>query len=381
MLSQFAGTSLWFVGNAILPELKTTLQLDQYAVSLVTSAVMIGFVTGTLVFAFFTLADRFSPVKLFFISSVCGAITNAAVVWIAKDATSLFLLRFVTGFFIAGIYPVGMKIAADWFEKGLGKALGFLLGALVLGTAFPHLLKNNDFHLPWKSVLYFTSIFAFVGGLMMLLFVGDGPYRKKSGAFKWNAIATIFKSKQMRQASLGYFGHMWELYTFWGFVPVMLALYATKNAVQLNIPLLSFLIIACGSISCVIGGFISLKTGSAKVALAALILSGLCCVVSLFIFQFPPWLFLAILFVWGLTVIPDSPQFSTLVAQYAPQDLKGTALTVYNSIGFCITIISLLVIDRVYHAATFISGEKTFILLLIGPLVGIISMVRLIKNK
>ncbi len=381
VLSQFAGTSLWFVGNAILPELKTTLQLDQYAVSLVTSAVMIGFVTGTLAFAFFTLADRFSPVKLFFISSACGAITNAAVVWFAKDATSLFLLRFVTGFFIAGIYPVGMKIAADWFEKGLGKALGFLLGALVLGTAFPHLLKNNDFNLPWKSVLYFTSIFAFLGGLMMLLFVGDGPYRKKSGAFKWNAIATIFKSKQMRQASLGYFGHMWELYTFWGFVPVMLALYATKNAVQLNIPLLSFLIIACGSISCVIGGFISLKTGSAKVALTALILSGLCCVVSLFIFQFPPWLFLAILFIWGLTVIPDSPQFSTLVAQYAPQDLKGTALTVYNSIGFCITIISLLVIDRVYHAATFISGEKTFILLLIGPLVGIISMVRLIKNK
>jgi MFS family permease len=381
VLSQFAGTSLWFVGNAILPELKTTLQLDQYAVSLVTSAVMIGFVTGTLAFAFFTLADRFSPVKLFFISVVGGAITNVAVVWFAKDATSLFLLRFVTGIFIAGIYPVGMKIAADWFEKGLGKALGFLLGALVLGTAFPHLLKNNDFHLPWKSVLYFTSIFAFLGGLMMLLFVGDGPYRKKSGAFKWNAIATIFKSKQMRQASLGYFGHMWELYTFWGFVPVMLALYATKNAVQLNIPLLSFLIIACGSISCVIGGFISLKTGSAKVALAALILSGLCCVVSLFIFQFPPWLFLAILFVWGLTVIPDSPQFSTLVAQYAPQDLKGTALTVYNSIGFCITIISLLVIDRVYHAATFISGEKTFILLLIGPLVGIISMVRLIKNK
>ena len=380
MLSQFAGTSLWFVGNAILPELKTTLHLDQYAVSLVTSAVMIGFVTGTLAFAFFTLADRFSPVKLFFISSVCGAITNAVVVWFAKDATSLFLLRFVTGFFIAGIYPVGMKIAADWFEKGLGKALGFLLGALVLGTAFPHLLKNNDFHLPWKSVLYFTSMFAFLGGLMML-FVGDGPYRKKSGAFKWNAMATIFKSKKIQQASLGYFGHMWELYTFWGFVPVMLALYATKNAVHLNIPLLSFLIIGCGSVSCVIGGFISLKTGSAKVALAALILSGLCCVVSLFIFQFPPWLFLAILYIWGLTVIPDSPQFSTLVAQYAPDNLKGTALTIYNSIGFCITIISLLVIDRVYHAATFISGEKTFVLLMIGPLVGIISMVRLIKRN
>lgn len=381
VFAQFAGTSLWFVGNAVLPELKAALQLHQYAVSLVTSAVMIGFVAGTLIFAFFTLADRFSPAKLFFISALFGALTNAAVVWLAKDATSLFILRFLTGFFIAGIYPVGMKIAADWFEKGLGKALGFLLGALVLGTAFPHLLKNNDFHLPWKSVLYFTSVFAFVGGLIMILFVGDGPYRKKSGAFKWNAIATIFQSKKLRQASLGYFGHMWELYTFWGFVPVMLALYASKNNVPFNIPLLSFSIISCGCLSCVLGGYVSQRTGSAKVAVTALIISGLCCVLSVFIFQFPPWLFLAVLFTWGLAVIPDSPQFSTLVAQYAPDNLKGTALTIYNSIGFCITIISLIVIDRIFHATTFISSDKTFIVLLIGPALGIIPMIRLIKKK
>ena len=341
---------------------------------------MIGFVVGTLIFAVFTLSDRFSPVKLFFSSAVFGAATNMAVIWFAKDASSLFLLRFFTGFFIAGIYPVGMKIAADWFEKRLGKALGFLLGALVLGTAFPHLLKNNDFHLPWKSVLYFTSAFAFTGGLIMLIFVGDGPYRKKSGGFKWNAIAVIFKSKPLRQASLGYFGHMWELYTFWGFVPVMLALYSAKNQVQLNIPLLSFLIIGCGSLSCVLGGFISQRTGSAKVALTALIVSGLCCVLSLFIFQFPPWLFLSILFVWGLAVIPDSPQFSTLVADYAPPELKGTALTIYNSIGFTITIISLMVIDRVLHSTGFFAGEHTFLLLIAGPVLGIIPMVRLIKK-
>src|ERR1044071_6380416 len=164
IVSQFAGTSLWFVGNAILPELKQSLQLSQYAVSLVTSAVMLGFIAGTLMFAFFSLADRFSPVKLFFISSLFGALTNSAVVWLAADGNSLFLLRFLTGFFLAGIYPVGMKIAADWYEKGLGKALGYLLGALVLGTAFPHLLKNRSFELPWKTVLYFTSLFAVIGG-------------------------------------------------------------------------------------------------------------------------------------------------------------------------------------------------------------------------
>src|SRR5437762_10112784 len=205
ILSQFAGTSLWFVGNAILPELKQHLQLSQYAVSLVTSAVMLGFVVGTLVFAFFSFADRYSPVKLFFISCLLGALCNLSVAWFAKDAGSLFALRFLTGFFLAGIYPVGMKIAADWYEQGLGKALGYLLGALVLGTAFPHLLKNRDFDLPWKTVLYFTSLFAVIGGLLILLFVGDGPYRKRSGNFQWNAFAKIFHSKKCRQASFGYF--------------------------------------------------------------------------------------------------------------------------------------------------------------------------------
>src|ERR1044071_7799017 len=159
IVSQFAGTSLWFVDNAILPELKQHLQLSQYAVSLVTTAVMLGFVAGTLVFAFFSFADRFSPVKLFFISCMLGSLCNASVAWLAKDGSSLFVLRFMTGFFLAGIYPVGMKIAADWYEQGLGKALGYLLGALVLGTAFPHLLKNRDFDLPWRKVLYLTSAF------------------------------------------------------------------------------------------------------------------------------------------------------------------------------------------------------------------------------
>ena len=218
---------------------------------------MLGFVGGTLVFAFLSLADRFSPVRLFFISSLLGALCNSSVAWIAKDANSLFALRFMTGFFIAGIYPVGMKIAADWFEKGLGKALGFLLGALVLGTAFPHLLKNRDFELPWRSVLYCTSLFALAGGLLMIVFVGDGPFRKRSGRFQWNAIAEIFQSKKWRQAAFGYFGHMWELYTFWGFVPLIIELYGSKNELALNIPLLSFLIIASGSISCIAGGYLS----------------------------------------------------------------------------------------------------------------------------
>lgn len=381
VLSQFAGTSLWFVGNAVLPELKQSLNLSQYAVSHVTSAVMLGFILGTLLFAFFSLSDRFSPVKLFFICSLFGALSNSSVAWFANDATSLFTLRFITGFFIAGIYPVGMKIAADWFEKGLGHALGFLLGALILGTAFPHLLKNRDFALPWKSVLYFTSFFALIGGLLMLVFVGDGPYRKKSGGFKWNAFRSIFNSKKWRQSAIGYFGHMWELYTFWGFLPIILSIYAIKNKVQLNISLLSFLIIAIGSIGSVSGGYISRFWGSAKVGSLALFISGLCCFLSPWIFNLPQPLFIFFLFVWGFTVSPDSPQFSTLVATYAPENLKGTALTIYNSIGFSISTISLIVIDRIHNSSGLFSGENSFFLLGFGALMGLPSMIRLIRSN
>lgn len=381
VLSQFAGTSLWFVGNAVLPELKESLNLSQYAVSLVTSAVMLGFIAGTLVFALFSLADRFSPVKLFFISSLLGALSNAAVAWLAKDDASLFVLRFITGFFIAGIYPVGMKIAADWFKEGLGKALGYLIGALVLGTAFPHLLRSRDVDLPWKSVLYYTSLCASIGGMIMLLFVGDGPYRKKSGGFQWNALKEIFSSKKWRQAAFGYFGHMWELYSFWGFIPLILGLYAEVNRTPLNIPLLSFLVIASGMIGCIAGGYLSLKKGSAKVATASLLISGACCFVSPFIYQLPFFLFLSILFIWGLTVATDSPQFSTLVSNFAPPHLRGTALTIYNSIGFLITTISLWVIDRVFHSEGFFGGENTFLLLGMGALFGLPPMLRHLKKR
>jgi len=381
VISQFAGTSLWFTGNAVLPELKQALNLNQYAVSLVTSAIMLGFIAGTLLFAFLSLADRFSPVRLFFISSIAGAFFNIAITWWAKDASSLFALRFITGFFIAGIYPVGMKIASDWYEKGLGKALGFLLGALIIGTAFPHLLKNRDFQLPWKSVLYFTSLFALIGGIIIILFVGDGPFNKKSGAFQWNALGKIFKSEKWRRAAFGYYGHMWELYTFWGFLPLMLELYAKKSGVDLNIPLLSFLIIAAGSIGSISGGYLSQYFGSAKVASLALFISGICCLLSPLMYSLPSSLFIFFMFAWGFTVSPDSPQFSTLVAQYAPEGLKGTALTIYNSIGFSISTISLIIFDYIFHFDGFWGGQNTFLLLGIGAMFGLPYMFKLIKSN
>lgn len=378
ILSQFAGTSLWFVGNAILPDIQKSLQLQSNALGNITSVVQFGFIAGTFLFAVFAIADRVASSKLFFVSSLIAGAANISIVWLAKDIATLYALRFITGFFLAGIYPVGMKIAADWYEKGLGKALGFLVGALVLGTAFPHLLKSNLYALPWKQVLLFTSVFAFIGGLLILFFVGERPYRKPANRFQFSAIYKVFRSADFRSAAFGYFGHMWELYTFWAFVPFMLSSYSANSLNPLNIPLWSFIIIAIGSISCVAGGYISQTAGSSRVAFYALLCSGLCCLISFFYLQLPFPLMLLFMLVWGISVIADSPQFSTLVAQTAAPEYKGTALTIVTCIGFAITIASIQLINYIFSAS---KNNFALVLLSPGPFIGLLFLFRLVKQK
>ena len=261
ILSQFFCTSLWFAGNAIMPDIIKNFALDESFLANLTSAVQFGFITGTLVFAVFTIADRFSPSAVFFSCSIIAGLFNLAIIIPDISSSALLLFRFSTGFFLAGIYPVGMKIASDYYQKGLSKSLGFLVGALVLGTAFPHLLKSIAAQLPWKYVIITISILSAVGGLIMLLFVADGPYRKSGQQLKFTAFLTGFKNKNFRSAAIGYFGHMWELYSFWTFVQVMLAVHKNYYHSQLNVSLFSFLIIAGGALACVASGLLSQRFG------------------------------------------------------------------------------------------------------------------------
>jgi len=373
VISQFCCTSLWFAGNGVMNDLVSTFQLNASALGYLTSAVQLGFIAGTLIFALLTIADRYSPSKVFFICAVIAGFLNLGVIFQNNTISSLLSFRFLTGFFLAGIYPVGMKIAADYYQKGLGKSLGYLVGALVIGTAFPHLLKGLTIGFPWRLVIIFTSSIACLGGLLMLLFVPDGPYRKSSQKFDFRVCIKVFKIKKFRSAAFGYFGHMWELYAFWAFVPVILSNYsALYPNITFNIPVLSFIIIGVGGIACVIGGYLSQIYGAKKIATTALLLSCICCLISPFFLSINSSSALIVFLIfWGIVVIADSPLFSTLVAQNSLAESKGTALTIVNCIGFSITIVSIQLVNILNESW---NPKYVYIILAIGPILGLIAL-------
>ncbi len=372
--SQFAGTSLWFAGNAVLGDLQQAWGLAPDALGYVTSAVQLGFICGTLVFAFLAVADRYSPRLVFLLCSLAGAAANLGVLAADGGLTPLLACRFATGFFLAGIYPVGMKIAAGWYRTGLGNALGFLVGALVLGTAFPHLLKALGQSWPWEWVLAGVSLIAASGGLLMYLLVPDGPNLGKGSKFDPRALAAVFASKGFRASAFGYFGHMWELYAFWVFVPVVLV----ARAPEFNVPLWSFIIIAVGALGCVVGGLLSLRAGSARVAQVQLAASGVCCLISPLLLLAPPPVVLVFLIFWGIAVVGDSPQFSALNAANAPREFVGSALTIANCIGFAITIGSIQLLNTVSGT---LPVEYLFLLLAPGPALGLLALCPLLRAK
>ncbi|MDJ0815326.1 MAG: MFS transporter [Desulfobacterales bacterium] len=371
ILSQFSGTSLWFAGNAVLGDLQQQWQLGDAALGYMTSSVQLGFICGTLIFAFFMISDRFSPRNVFFVCSLLGAVANVGILVAPGSLMSLLALRYFTGFFLAGIYPVGMKIAAGWYRRGLGQALGYLVGALVVGTAFPHLLKSTTGSIPWQNVIVTISALAALGGVLILLLVPDGPNAVKGTKFNSRAIAIIFRSKDLRSASFGYFGHMWELYALWAFFPIFITAYGAAASQMLNVPFWSFVVIAAGFLGCAGGGHLSMKLGSPRVAFFQLLISGICCLLSPLLFHAPPAVFLAFICLWGITVVGDSPQFSALTAQTAPLELVGSALTIVTCIGFLITIFS---IQFASYLLNFLAAEYIFLFLIPGPIFGLINL-------
>jgi MFS family permease len=377
-LAVFLASSTWFSGTAAVPVLKEIWNLGDVRSSWLTIAVQLGFIFGTFLYALLNLADIFRTRKVFFVSALLGALFNAGFAMSSESFDMALALRFLTGVTLAGVYPVGMKIVAQWFRTSLGWRLGIMVGALTLGTAVPFLFFTAGTRLDWRILIFTSSVCVLAGGLLVLLGVPDGPYLKETPPFDAQAAFRIFRFRTFRLQAFGYFGHMWELYAFWSLVSSYLAASFAKNARQFmgSVPLVSFLAIGIGIFGCILGGWMSRFAGERKVALASLIASAMFCGLSGFLFELPPGLLIPAVLLWGIVVISDSPQFSALAAVSCPPEYTGTALTIQNGIGFGITVIS---IQFMAWLSQRVGWQWAFVFLAAGPLLGAVAMARL-KN-
>jgi MFS family permease len=332
-ISQFAGTSVWFAINAVMADLQRSVALPAAAVGWLTAAVQIGFIAGTFGFALLSIADRFSPRKVFLVCSLMAGALAAATALLPPELASLMVLRFLTGVALAGIYPVGMKIAAGWFAQGLGWALGVLVGALVLGNSLPFVLRALGAQWSWQAVMLAVAAVAAGGGLLMAAFVPDGPHLAPAARITPKALAVIWNDRQVRASAFGYFGHMWELYAFFVLIPAIVATRFAGSAASWWVAAT----MALGGVACIVGGALVRRFGGARVAAFQLASGGLCGLLAPWLLDAPLWAWGLWLLWWGATVSGDSPQFSALTAANAPRAMVGSVLTFVNAIGFTLS--------------------------------------------
>lgn len=365
----FAGTSLWFAGNAVVRDIQKAWVLGDDLVAYITSSVQVGFIVGTAVFAITGIADQYSPGRVFCCCCLIGAFLNASIYLFAFGLSQLLFLRFLIGFCLAGIYPVSLKIAKGWYNEGLGFAMGSVVCALALGTAFPHLIKGAGGQLPWGATLISVSVLAAIGGVTMVVFVPDGPLLKKGAKFNPQVVLEIFNDWDYTQASLGYYGHMWEQYSFWGFLPTMIDQYSQVHGVSnINVSLAAFFVISAGSVGSFVQGWATKYMTSASAATLNISISGFCGIVHPIFYGYDSFfLYILLLILWGWTVTSDSPQFSALASSACKPELLGTALTVYNCVGYFMTVISIQLCQSL---AKYLTMQYVSFIIAIGPVAG-----------
>ena len=344
-----------------------------------TNAVQLGFIVGTLTISLSGLADRFPVSRIFVCCAVLGAAFNSCFAWVATGLASAAVFRFLVGLCLAGIYPIGMKLVVSWVQERTGSALAYLVGMLTLGTALPQGMRSVGIRLNWQEVISASSELAVLAAVLIYL-LGDGPHLRGSiGGLKFGGVSAAFASTDFRAAALGYFGHMWELYTFWTLVPLLIARRVVHLSLQkINVPGWAFGIIAIGAVGCIAGGVASRRVGSARVAATALGLSGLCC----FLFAtgwrtMSPVGLAGLLLTWGTAVVADSAQFSALSARACPPELVGGALAIQNSVGFALTIVSITVATGLFMKM----GLDVVWVLLPGPVLGLVGFWPLLRKR
>jgi len=376
--------SLWFSGTAVIPQLSREWHADISLASWLTLAVQLGFVAGALILAASNLLDLVSATWIFAASGLLGAVFNAAFALVAADHVGLALFfRFLTGMIAAGVYPTGMKLLTGWFgSERRGLAMGIVVGAITVGSALPHAVHIGS--LPWRYVVYLCSGFSLLGAGLMLG-VREGPLQVVQPKFDFRQCAQALRNRCLRLANLGYLGHMWELYSMWGWITLLLAA-AAPGASRHLLETLSFAAIAAGLLGCVWAGYVSDRNqqrvqdsasldvrARARVTIVAMATSGTCCVLAAIFFHYF-WLVVAISLVWGVSVVADSAQFSTIVSEVSDQRYVGTALTMQTAMGFLLTAVSIRVVAAI---GTAYGWRWAALSMAIGPALGVLAMLRL----
>ncbi|MEM7189956.1 MAG: MFS transporter [Pseudomonadota bacterium] len=375
IVSQIGVLGVWFSAAAVLAEMQAEAGLTAADLAWLSTATQVGFGIGALIYAALGLADRYDPRLVFCLSACASTLANLALIWVPIGGIEAIVLRALTGGFLAGVYPVGMKIAVGWGKEDRAMLVGALVGALTIGSASPYLLSvigGSD----WRLTVMIASAIAVAGAFAMLT-IGLGPYHAKAPKLDVTAITLAWTNRRIRYAILGYLGHMWELYALWAWVGVVAAgSYAAAGGEDVSglAKATAFLAIALGGIVCLPAGVWADRTGKAKVAALVLTSSSLFAVLAALGYGGPIWLMMPILILWGILVIPDSALFSSLVADAAPPERAGSIMTLQNAIGFLLTAGTVQVAPIAAEAWGWSTVMAT---MAIGPVFGIWCMQRL----
>lgn len=376
-LAQLLAMTLWFSATAAGPAIAAEFLLNRSATAWLTMAVQAGFVVGTLTSGLLNLADVLNARRLFAIGCAVGAAANA-VIPLTPSPAAIITLRGLTGFALACVYPPGLKIAAGWFLERRGTALGIVVGALTVGSAFPHLLAWGAPGVPWRGLIWISSLLAIAGGSVVWLAVEDGPYVSATARFDPRAVLEVAGNRGARLATLGYLGHMWELYAMWTWISAFAgaAMLARDGGASRIGSLIAFTAIASGAVGCVAAGRWADAFGKARIARLALLTSATCSAVAGFFFAAPMLLLFLFAAVWGFSVAADSAQFSALVSEYTRTHV-GTALTLQTSAGFLLTLASIRLLP---WFAGLVGWQWAFLMLVPGPVLGAVAMTRLMDD-
>ncbi|KAF3463454.1 MFS transporter [Streptomyces sp. Tu 3180] len=370
---QVLGLAVWFSMSAVVPGLRSAWGLSAGGAVWLTASVQCGFVAGAVASTALNLADRVPPQRLLAASAAAAAACTAALALFADGPAVAVPLRFMTGVFLAGVYPTGMKLMASWAgSAGRGRTMGVLIAALTLGSTLPHLIAGLG-SLPWRGVLLAAAAAGLAGSVISLAFVRPGPHAAPAAPARNPRYAlTMFTERGPRLANLGYFGHMWELYALWTWIPAFLLATDAAGDLPGSVEVTVFLTMGIGGVvGCLLGGWGADRFGRPPAALAALLLSGLCCLLSPLFFHAPPALLLAFCTLWGAAVIADSGVFSTSLSEVADRRYVGTALTGQTAIGFALTVVSIQLTPLLAEA---VGWRHAFLLLAPGPLAGVLAM-------